>query len=107
QQFGIIGVAIAISTSVVLITFLHLATLWKAIDFSIPKKDVFKMILLVSITYFAGYLLKLLFGERFDHLLILISIFMILTFIYLLLVILLRFMTKDELKQIPYLNKFF
>lgn len=106
EQFGIMGVAIAICTSVVLITFLHLATLRKAIKFTIPVLDIAKMISLVATTYVAGFLLKVTFYETTENLFVLISIFMMLTIIYLFLVILLRFITKEELQQIPYINKF-
>src|SRR5690625_3063345 len=39
EQFGIMGVAIAISASVVLITLLHLAVLYKHIDFKLDRKS--------------------------------------------------------------------
>lgn len=107
QQFGIMGVAIAISTSVVLITFLHLGTLYKAIQFTIPFKDVVKMILLIGCTYVSGSVLKTLFQDRLESLYLFILLLVILTLIYLLLVIILRFITREELKQIPYINKFF
>lgn len=99
------GVAIAISTSVVLITLLHLAILHKTVQFTIPIKDMFKMVVLVGATYSFGFLLK---SSLFNHskgILSLILILIILTIIYLILLFALRFITEEELKQIPLVNK--
>lgn len=105
KNIGIMGVAIAISTSVVLITLLHLAILHKTVQFTIPIKDMFKMVVLVGATYSFGFLLK---SSLFNHskgILSLILILIILTIIYLILLFALRFITEEELKQIPLVNK--
>ena len=107
KNIGIMGVAIAISTSVVLITFFHLATLHKTIKFTIPMKDIAKMIALLSGTYFSGLLLKFLFLHDAGGMFIFIMVLIILSIIYVFLLFVLRFITKEELKQIPYINKFF
>src|SRR5699024_2250807 len=101
-HFGIMGVAIAISASVVLITFLHLATLRKTIMFSIPRMDVFKMLALVLITYFFGFLLKSFFFTGGIGALLLILI--VLSIVYIILLFALRFITEEELKQLPYIG---
>src|SRR5690625_1877069 len=106
-NFGIMGVAIAISTSVVLITFLHLAALHKTINFTIPKKDLLKMIVLIGLTFFTGFLLKTFIFETFHELFSLLLTLLILSIIYLLLLFALRFITEEELKQIPYIGKLF
>ena len=106
-KFGIMGVAIAISTSVVLITFLHLATLYKAINFTIPKIDIVKMFTLLCVTYFFGFILKSIIFNNVHELVSLFLTLLVLSIIYLVLLFALRFITEEELKQIPFLNKFF
>lgn len=105
KNIGIMGVAIAISTSVILITFLHLATLHKTIQFTIPKMDIFKMIVLVGATYGSGFLLKSTLYNNAGIVSLILTL-IILSFIYLILLFALRFITEQELKQIPLINKF-
>ncbi|MEI3605811.1 stage V sporulation protein B [Pseudogracilibacillus sp. SE30717A] len=106
KQIGIMGVAIAISISVVLITLLHLATLHKTVNFSIPIKDIIKMVTLLILTYSFGILLKTMLFKGDSDFIGLIFILVILSVIYIFLLFLLRFITKEELKQLPYINKF-
>lgn len=104
EDIGIMGVVIAISTSIVLITFLHLSVLYKQINFSLRVVDVIKMILLLGITYGVGKILQALFLSLFDELLAFIFVIFILIIVYILLIILLNFITKEELKHIPILK---
>lgn len=106
EQFGILGVAIAISVSVVLITLLHLATLYKAIHFSIRMKDLLKMATLLILTYSAGLSLKLLLPTADQHLFTLLAIFAGLTCFYVYLLFILKLITRDELSQIPFFKKY-
>lgn len=105
--YGIMGVAIAISASVVLITLLHLHALNKAIQFKITIKDTLKMCTLLLVTYISGYVLKILFGDAVNEIGYLLIIFFILSIIYLINLFLLKFITKAELKQIPYIQQLF
>ena len=107
SEIGIMGVAIAISASVVLITLLHLHALYKAIHYMITPKVFIKMTALISLTYGTGLSLKLIFGNAANELVNLLIILFILTFFYIVFVYLFKFITKEELKQIPYLNQFF
>src|SRR5690625_4316204 len=106
-QFGIMGVAIAICTSVVFITILHLVTLYQTVRFTIPWKDCVKMIVLIISTYLAGSVLHQVFEDMLGQLLTFMVMLVMLMLIYLVLVILLRFITKEEMKQIPYIRNFF
>ncbi|API90648.1 stage V sporulation protein B [Virgibacillus pantothenticus] len=106
-SFGIMGVALAISLSVVLITLLHLGALYKAIKFSIPVLDILKMISLLLMTWGVGELLKNIYDNMHGGLLLLIGILGVFCCIYVLFLFLLRFITKEELKQIPFLQKWF
>lgn len=106
DQIGIMGVAIAISTSIVLITFLHLATLYKAIRFTIKITDLIKMITLLAATYFSGLFLQSIFAENVHDIIAFLMMLVMLTILYLFFIILLKFITKEELLRIPILNKF-
>lgn len=107
SKFGIIGVAIAMSTSVVLVTLLHIITLYKAIGFVFSLKDIMKMVFLIGLTYIAGLTLKNIYDQLNDSIFTLLSLFTILTLVYIFFLFLLRFITKKELKQIPVLSNFF
>lgn len=104
ENFGIMGVAIAMCMGVVLVTLLHLGSLQKTIRFSIPLTDLIKMVLLLLLTWGAGTLLKSIYIAS-PSLILLLVIFVVLTTIYILLLLLLKFITKAELKQIPLLQK--
>lgn len=105
ESFGIMGVAIAMSVGVILITLLHLASLRQAINFYIPIKDIMKMIALIILTWFIG---KMIFDFyiQFDPNIILFGLaLIILTAIYIVLLFVLKFITKEELEQIPFIQK--
>lgn len=106
-RFGMMGVAIAICASAVLITLLHLAALRKAIRFAISLKDMTKMILLLGCTFLANQVLKKALASWVDQIFSFLCLLVILTLIYILLLFIFRFITKEELKQIPYLQKIF
>ncbi|MBY7143279.1 stage V sporulation protein B [Virgibacillus sp. NKC19-3] len=105
-NFGIMGVAIAMSVGVVLVTLLHLAALQKTIGFSIPFKDISKMIGLIGLTWGAGDLLKKIYEHMNPHIVIFLIVLIVLTCIYIVFLFLLKFITKEELKQIPVIQKF-
>ncbi|MFD1362947.1 stage V sporulation protein B [Lentibacillus salinarum] len=104
-DFGINGVAIAMSVGVVLVTFLHLTSLYKEIGFMIAGRDLFKMGLLVALTWLCGRFLQDMFTGPGSNLFMLILILAALLIIYIILLFILRFLTKDELKQIPVLQR--
>lgn len=104
-QFGIMGVAIAMSIGVVLITLLHLATLKKTINFNIPFKDLSKMAILLFLTFGTGSLLKNFYESMNPSIITFLTVLIVLVFIYILFLFLLKFITKEELKQIPFLQK--
>ncbi|GAA0601663.1 stage V sporulation protein B [Virgibacillus siamensis] len=106
-KFGIMGAAIAMSVSVVLVTLLHLASLYKEIRFKIPIIDLLKMAMLLFLTWFAGNTLKNIYSGLESNLLLFIIIITVLGFVYIGLLFALKFITKEELKQIPLLQKWF
>lgn len=103
--FGMMGVAIALSTGIVLVTFLHLGVLKKRISYSIPVSDLLKMISLFSLTFGFGLLLRGFYLKLNSHLLIFVITIILLAFIYIIVLFLLRFITKEELKTIHFLQK--
>lgn len=104
-KFGIMGVAIAMSIGVVLITLLHLATLRKEIHFTIPFRDIGKMIVLLLLTWGIGNLLKQIYESMDPSIFIFGIVLFVLASIYILFLFLLKFITKEELKQIPVIQK--
>ncbi|WP_188453535.1 stage V sporulation protein B [Virgibacillus oceani] len=104
-KFGIMGVALAMVTGVILVTLLHLASLQKAIRYSIPLKDLCKMIALITITWIVGKFLKDMYALVEPNIFIFLGILIILTCIYIVALFALRFITKEELKQIPIIQK--
>ncbi len=102
--FGINGVAIAMSVGVILVTLLHLASLYKEIRFMIPWKDLLKMGVLIAATWGSGHYLKNTFTGLETNLFYFILIVALLSCVYLLFLFILRFITKDELRQIPLLQ---
>ncbi|HEY4601192.1 MAG TPA: stage V sporulation protein B [Cerasibacillus sp.] len=105
QQFGIMGVAIAMCVGVVLVTLLHLFTLKKAIQFHIPFYDLIKMIALLGITWLIG---RFIYNQAISiDIGLLITHCLILGVIYVLLLFVLRFITRDELTQLPFINRWF
>lgn len=104
-NFGMQGVAIALSTAVLLVTSLHLAVLNKKIAYSIPIKDCFKMILLVLTTFFMGGMLKEFYMLATPHLFKFFIVLVLLFVLYCFVLFILRFITKDELRAIPFFQK--
>ncbi|MHA6252142.1 stage V sporulation protein B [Oceanobacillus sp. CAU 1775] len=106
-NFGMQGVAIALSTAVLLVTVLHLAVLNKKISYTIPLKDFFKMILLALSTFFIGIILKQFYLLSTPHVLKFLTVLVALSVIYCFILYILRFITKDELRAIPLFNRWF
>ncbi|WP_010531101.1 stage V sporulation protein B [Lentibacillus jeotgali] len=104
-NFGINGVAIAMSVGVILVTLLHLASLYKEIGFMIAGGDLVKMGMLVSLTWICGSFLRGMFTGLESNLFVFALTLIALLVIYTILLFILRFLTKEELKQIPVLQK--
>jgi len=104
-SFGMMGVAIAMSIHVVLITLLHLSTLYQTIQFKIPTKEIFKMGLLLFLSWQAGIFFKTYFLATEVSLFRFLLIICLLFLIYLWLLFFLKIINREELKQIPIVNK--
>ncbi|MFD2046195.1 stage V sporulation protein B [Ornithinibacillus salinisoli] len=105
EQFGMMGVAMSMSVGVILVTLLHLGTLQKLIQFSIPMKDIIKMVLLLLLTWMVGSFLKNIYMTLDSNIFIFLVLLIALVIIYIFFLFILKFITKEELKQIPILQK--
>ncbi|WP_226037012.1 stage V sporulation protein B [Aquibacillus saliphilus] len=106
EQFGIMGAAIAMVVGIVLGTVLHLATLIKVISFRIPWLDIVKMIALLVLTWWIGNELKNYFPGYETQLSLFILLLICLVAIYFVLLLLFRFITRDEIGQLPGFKRF-
>lgn len=107
STFGIMGAAIGLTVGVVLGTMLHYATLHRVISFRIKFSDMVKMTTLIVITWLTGKFLQQLFPDYGESFLIFIIILLLLLAIYIFLLFTLKFITKEELEQIPILKRLF
>ncbi|KGX93509.1 stage V sporulation protein B [Pontibacillus halophilus JSM 076056 = DSM 19796] len=105
EDFGIMGVAIAIVVGVVLVTLLHLFTLMNAIQFKIPVADLIKMVTLFATTWLVGTFLNNLFPGAANSVQSFLLLLCLYTAVYIVLLFALRFITKDELQQLPLFKK--
>lgn len=101
-QFGIYGVVIAMCTSMVTITFLHLKSLYKSIHYKIPMQLYFKIIVLMvtffSVTYFTKYILN-------NSIFILFMKFGFLGIFYFISLLALQLISNEEWRQVLSLFK--
>lgn len=106
-QIGINGAALAICMNVVLVTLLHAAVMFKAIGFSLVIRDYVKTgaIMLVA-AFFARFLIDhaLLGMALIPRTILLITI---LASAYLLLAIVFGVITKEQLRALPLIGKWF
>ena len=101
-EFGITGVVLAIIVGVVLVTFLHSAVLAKHIQFRLPLMDILKMISLLVLTYVAGIVLHGAIPQSEKSLIPLLTVCLLLLLVYIVLLFLFRFITKEEIRQLPF-----
>ncbi|HLR42235.1 MAG TPA: stage V sporulation protein B [Pseudogracilibacillus sp.] len=99
-QFGIYGVVIAINVYVLLVTLLHGALLYKKTNYLISFYQVCKMVLLVFIPFVCSYFLKIFFAPQLTTLIFFIVVIAIICVIYVLTMLILRFITKEEWQQL-------
>jgi stage V sporulation protein B len=104
--FGITGAALGIIVGFVLVTILHFATVLKRISFSFYILDYAKAFLVMAASGWLGYWLfaNILLTE---HLVIRVLVSITgMTVSYLILLLLLGILKKDDLKRIPYVGTF-
>jgi stage V sporulation protein B len=105
--FGITGVALGIMVGFVLVTILHFATVLKKISFSFHIRDYIKGSIIMS---FSAWLGKWSFEQILleEHLVIrVLSATLAMTLSYIIMLIIVGLIKKDELKRIPIIRNFF
>ncbi|MFP5106461.1 stage V sporulation protein B [Neobacillus sp. C211] len=106
-SFGINGVALGIIVGFVLVTVLHFATVLKKISFSFYVRDYLKGLLVMGATGWLGYwLFKNTFLTEPLTIKVIFSL-MAMSISYLIMIILLGLIKKEELKRIPWLRNLF
>ncbi|RKL68563.1 stage V sporulation protein B [Salipaludibacillus neizhouensis] len=104
-ELGIMGAALAIVIGFILVTLLHFATLVKEIGFTLNIRELAKVILAMIISGIIGYLLytSILTGS---DLLLKTAISIVVTGLsYAILVLGMNLIYREELKRIPFLNR--
>jgi stage V sporulation protein B len=105
--FGISGVALGIMVGFVLVTILHFATVLKKISFSFYIRDYVKGSIIMGISALLGYWC---YGHIFLDLHLAVRVLtaaLAMSISYIIMLIIVGLIKKDELKRIPFLNKFF
>ncbi|MBS4217034.1 stage V sporulation protein B [Bacillus sp. FJAT-49711] len=105
-QFGINGAALGIAAGTVLVTMLHFATVLKKIQFTIYLLDYVKFIVATVLAGIAGtFCYKTTLIESHEIVRLLVGIGVI-TVSYIILSILFKLLTKNDLLRIPIINRF-
>ncbi len=104
-QFGINGAALGIAAGTVLVTMLHYATVLKRIQFTIYVLDYVKF---AFAAVAAGWVRDNHLWTTPSNLAPLLKLFTAITItalVYVILILVLKLLTKSDLMKIPYLNK--
>ncbi|MFC4404007.1 stage V sporulation protein B [Gracilibacillus xinjiangensis] len=99
-EVGIYGAAIAMCVGVIIGTIFHLVTLFRHIQFVIPFSMIAKMIALIGLTFWLGWLLIRLFPFSINQFIPFVLTLIVLFLCYILFLFSLQFISKDELKQL-------
>lgn len=102
--FGINGVAMGLLVGFILVTFLHFATIIKSISFSFYIRDYVKTIFVMIASGLFGHWV---FQNLLPHqslILKVLAVSLAVSIVYLILVLLLGLLHKDELNRIPWIG---
>jgi stage V sporulation protein B len=104
-QFGINGVAIGLLVGFILVSLLHFATILKTISFTFYTRDYLKTILVMVLSGMSGHFLFLALPVSFSLGLKVIIVTVVISIVYLVLLIMLGLIQKNELIRIPWIGK--
>ncbi|WP_306278125.1 stage V sporulation protein B [Terribacillus halophilus] len=104
-KFGIIGIAISLIVTVVLITLLHLISLARVAGFKLSWKELGRMFSLLALTFVTAYMLKGIFAGSLYELPSFLLLLLCLLFLYCLFLLCFGFITKAEFEQFLSRNK--
>ncbi|SER73883.1 stage V sporulation protein B [Gracilibacillus ureilyticus] len=99
-EVGIYGAAVAMCVGVMIGTIFHLITLYRHIKFVIPYMMIAKMIALIGLTFWLGWLLIRLFAFQMENFVSFIIILIVLFLCYIVFLFALQFISREELKQL-------
>ncbi|URM33986.1 stage V sporulation protein B [Cytobacillus firmus] len=104
--FGINGVAMGILTGTVLVTMLHFATVLKAISFTFFVRDYLKTFIAMIVSGGLGlWMLKDILAPDMNTALRVILISAVITIVYIILLLILKLIRKNDLIRIPGIGK--
>ena len=104
--FGINGVAMGILTGTVLVTMLHFATVLKAISFTFFVRDYIKTFIAMIVSGGLGFwMLKDILASDMNTALRVILISAVITIVYIILLLILKLIKKNDLVRIPGIGK--
>ncbi|MGY6212454.1 stage V sporulation protein B [Cytobacillus firmus] len=104
--FGINGVAMGILTGTVLVTMLHFATVLKAISFTFFVRDYIKTFIAMIMSGGLGFwILKDILASDMNTALRVILISTVITIVYIILLLILKLIRKNDLIRIPGIGK--
>ncbi|MDQ0254251.1 stage V sporulation protein B [Evansella vedderi] len=106
-ELGIMGAALAITIGFLLVTFLHFATVVKAISFTLNIREYLKVLVAILVS---GFMAHWLYAHVFDTFILLfktVGSIGIAAVVYVLLISLLGLIKKDEVAKIPIIGGWF
>ncbi|MGN7177303.1 stage V sporulation protein B [Cytobacillus sp. SAFR-174] len=104
--FGINGVAMGILTGTVLVTMLHFATVLKAISFTFFVRDYLKTFIAMIVSGGLGFwMLRDILASDMNTALRVILISAVITIVYIILLLILKLIRKNDLIRIPGIGK--
>ncbi|WP_318508250.1 stage V sporulation protein B [Bacillus sp. T3] len=104
-SFGINGAALGIITGIVLVTFLHFATVLKTISFSFYVREYLKTFIVIGLTAWCGNWLIDHFNLDSPLALKVIIASMEMTLLYVILLFVFRLVYKEDIGRIPLVGK--
>lgn len=106
-SFGIKGAALGIIVGFVLVTMLHFATVLKKISFTFYMKDYLKTFCVMGASGWLGYWVINQIASKYSQFMIVLLTTSVIAISYIGLLIILRLVTRDELRRIPWIGPLF
>lgn len=103
-SFGIKGAALGIIVGFVLVTMLHFATVLKRISFTFYIRDYVKTFMIMGISGGLGYYVMGILEKTYSLVTVVLIASSVIFFSYLLLLLILGLITRDEIKRIPWIG---
>lgn len=105
--FGIMGAALAILIGIILVTLLHAATVGKVLPIHLPLKEYGLCVLVIIGTGAVSLWLKSQVNGLFSAPLELVTLIFVTCMLYVILLICLGIVKREELRRIPFIGKLF